>query len=432
MIEWFQQLSPNTQTSFWVISVCAMTNVACALLGCYLVLRRMSLLGDALSHAVLPGLVLAFVFSGTLNVGAMLIGAALVGLLSTVLIETLNRHGGVNADASIGVVFTSLFALGVVLIKRYGSSVDLDADCVLGGILEMVDLNVVPIAGYEIPRAIVTIVPVLLINIVFIGVFWKELLLSSFDNGLAKSMGFRPGLMHYSLMTLVALTTVASFEQVGSILVVAMLIAPGATAHLLTDRLRNMLIIAAAIGIITAFLGHFAAGWLNTNTAGTMAVIVGLIYLAAMLLSPRYGLISAMVRNLQTSLRILREDVLAMLYRLEELAVEYRLGPGEAIQAVGGGWLGLAALRSLRYRGLLRKEADTLRLTDRGREQARTLVRGHRLWEVYLVEQLGLPLDHVHEPAERMEHYIDDTLREHLAAELAEKATDPHGREIPE
>lgn len=431
MPEWFYQLDPNTQTDFWVISIGAMTNTACAVLGCYLVLRRMSLLGDALSHAVLPGLVVAFVLSGSLNIVSMAAGALLVGLLTTVLVETLHRHGGVAEDASMGVVFTSLFALGVILIKRYARTVDLDPDCVLNGVLELAEFNTVSLAGYELPRALVTIAPVLLLNVAFIVLFWKELLVSSFDPALATAMGIRAGLIRYLLMALVAVTAVASFEQVGSILVVAMLIVPGATAHLFSDRLRNMLWISAGIAIASAVLGHAAAVYFDTNTAGTMSVVVGLFYLVAVFFSPHYGILSTLVRNLQTSLRIVREDLLGMLYRLEELAVERPLTPREARKAVGGGLPARLGLRSLLRRGHARRDAEGLRLTDAGRQQAAQLVRSHRLWEAYLVEHLGLPPDHVHEPAMRMEHFIDEDLQERLSGEVAETTTDPHGREIP-
>jgi len=431
VFDWLSQLDPNTQTDLWVISIAAMTNVACALVGCYLVLRRMSLLGDAISHAVLPGLVVAFILSGTVSIAYMFVGALLVGLATALLTETLHRHGNVPEDASMGVVFTSLFALGVILIKRYGQAVDLDPDCVLNGLLEMVDENRVSVAGHSIPRALVTIGPILLLNLAFILLLWKELLITSFDSALATSMGFRAGMVHYALMALVALTTVASFEQVGSILVIAMLIVPGATAHLLTDRLSRMLAIAAALGVATAVLGHAAAVSFNTNTAGTMAVIVGLFYLAAVVGSPRYGLVSRLVRGLQTSLRIVSEDLLAMLYRLEELAIARPLGSEEATRALGGGLLPRLSLWILAWREEIRRTRGGLYLTDRGRERAAKLVRSHRLWEAYLVEQLGLPSDHVHEPAHRMEHFVDKSLQEELAAKLESARVDPHGRQIP-
>ncbi|NQT37939.1 MAG: metal ABC transporter permease [Planctomycetes bacterium] len=431
MFDWFGQLDMNTQADLWVIAVGAMTNTACALLGCYLVLRRMSMLGDAISHAVLPGLVVAFVLSGSLNIFYMFLGALVVGLLTTVLTETIHRQGSVPADSSMGVVFTSLFALGVILIKRYGETVDLDPDCVLNGLLEMVDFNLVVIGGYELPRAMMAIGPVLAINVLFIVVFWKELLVSSFDPALADTLGIKATLMHYLLMALVALTTVASFEQVGSILVVAMLIVPGATAYLLCDRLKTMLWISAGLACASAVLGHLAAVWLNTNTAGTMAVVVGLFYLTAVFLSPRHGIVVALVRRLRHSVRIVCEDLLGMLYRLEELAAGRRMEPREAVQAVGGRMAGRLGLWSLRRAKQVERVTGGLQLTDDGRHRARGLVRSHRLWEAYLVQFLGLPLDHVHEPAERMEHYIDAQLQQQLAANLDETALDPHGRKIP-
>jgi len=431
VVEWFNSLEPDTQAGLIVVTIGSLTNVACALLGCYLVLRRMSLLGDALSHAVLPGLVVAYVLAGSLNIAGMFIGALCVGLLTTFLTQALHRQGGVPADASMGVVFTSLFALGVILIKRYGQGVDLDPDCVLYGQIEYVELNTVMVWGYELPRALMSIGPVMLVDLAVIFVLWKELKLSSFDPALATTMGYSANLLHYLLMALVALTTVASFEQVGSILVIAMLIVPGATAHLLTDRLWIMMLIAAVLGVASAVLGYWVALRMDIAAAGPMAVVVGLFYLAAVLFSPRYGLISTLLRNLQVSLRIVREDLLAMLYRLEELKVARHLGSREAVRAVGAGMLADFGLWSLVRRGEIDRGASGLELTDAGRRRAVQLVRSHRLWEAYLVEHLGLPADHVHDPAERVEHFIDQRLQEQIEADLSDSRLDPHGRGIP-
>ncbi len=430
-MEWFGRLSLDTQSALWVILIGAMTNVTCALLGCYLVLRRMSLLGDAIAHAVLPGLVVAFLLSGTLHPGWMFLGALVVGLVTSTLVQLVHRHGGVGEDTAMGVVFTSLFALGVVLIRRYGQHVDLDPDCVLNGLLELADLNRVEIAGYAVPRAVVTVGPALLAVLGFIGLFWKELLVVSFDPALATSMGFPARWLHLALMALVALAAVASFEQVGSILVVAMFIVPGAAAHLLCDRLRTMLFVAAGIAVLSAVLGQRLAVWWDTNTAGTMAVVAGLIYLAAFAFSPRYGRLVVAARNATNALRIAREDLLAMLYRLEELGIQRPLGPREAALALGGGLLAASALWSSLWRKELQRQEGALRLTDRGRQRAAQLIRSHRLWEVYLVEHWGLPSDHVHEPAARIEHYLDKALQDQLAAQLAQDTQDPHGREIP-
>ncbi len=430
MDEWWNILVPADPLMLWTLAVALATNVACSLIGCYLVLRRMSLLGDALAHAVLPGLVVAFLFTGTLAIGAMFVGAFVAAVATTFLTQTLHRQGGIAQDASMGIVFTSLFALGVVLIKRYGEHVHIDAQCVLEGNLSLVTSSMIEIGGYEAPRAFFSILPVLLLNLATILLLWKELKITSFDSALATILGFRSNLIHYLLMGLVAATTVGSFEAVGSILVVAMLIVPAAAAHLLCDRLGWMLVTAAIIGALSAYGGFVASLVVETEPAGMMAVTGGLLYALAFLFSPRHGVVAAVVRNSRTTLRIVSEDLLALLFRLEELATARRLGPREAVQAVGGGFLPRLGLWLLaRQRFVV--AAPQLQLTDAGRRRAAQLVRSHRLWETYLVQSLGLPADHVHAPAERMEHFIDERMREELATDLGEAARDPHGRDIP-
>ena len=414
-----------------IMLVGALTNVACALVGCYLVLRRMSLMGDAIAHAVLPGLVLAFVFSGSLNIVPLFIGAAAVGLLTTFLTQTLHQYGRVPADASMGVVFTSLFALGVVLLKRYITGIHFDVACVYEGSLSSAALDTLPLGGWDVPRQLITVAPVVLLNIAVILLLWKELKISSFDPELSTAMGYSATAMHYLLMTLVAVTTVASFEAVGSILVIAMLIVPPATAQLLSDRLARMVALACVFAVLSAVLGYWFAHHWDVAPAGAMTVAAGGMYALAVLFAPQYGILSTLLRNLQTSLRILREDVLLMLYRLEELDATRRLAPREAIAAVGGGLLARWALWMLKHRGRVVERAGELHMTDDGRARAARLVSSHRLWEAYLHKHLGLPLDHVHASADRLEHYTQQPLREELKKALEDTQQDPHGREIP-
>jgi manganese/zinc/iron transport system permease protein len=428
-IDWHAFLSPVAGR---IILVGALTNVACALIGCFLVLRRMSLMGDAISHAVLPGLVLAFIVSGSLNIVPLFIGAALIGLLTTFLTQTLHQYGRVPTDASMGVVFTSLFALGVVLLKQYVSGVHFDVSCVWEGMLSKAALDTFELGGWNLPQQLKTIAPVVLVNIAIIALLWKELKISSFDPALSTTMGFSATAMHYLLMAVVAITTVASFEAVGSILVVAMLIVPPATAQLLCDRLSRMVLVACLFAVLSAVLGYWCAVHWNVEPAGTMAVVAGGMYGLAVLFAPQYGIVSAVVRNLQTTLRILREDLLLMLYRVEELDATKRLRPGEAVTAVGGGLLARWALAMLQRRGRVAVQDGRLQMTDDGRWRAARLVRGHRLWEAYLVKHLGLPLDHVHAPADRVEHFIQQPLRDQLQQAVDDAERDPHGREIPE
>ena len=429
IVDWYEQLEP----AYRVMLVAAITSVSCALVGCYLVLRRMSLMGDALSHAVLPGLVLAFIFSGTLDIAPLLLGAIAIGVLTTFLTQTLHEYGRVSTDASMGVVFTSLFALGVVLIKRYVYGVHFDAACVYEGSLlqAALDPETVRIGPWELPRLLATVCIVAAINLAVILMLWKELKLSSFDPILATSMGFSAVALHYLLMAMVAVTAVASFEVVGSILVIAMIIVPGATAHLLTDRLDRMVIIACGLGVCAAIIGYRLAEYFDVEPAGSMTVVAGGLFLAAVLASPRYGLVSRLIINARTSLRILREDLLAMLYRVEEHGQGQMLTRTAAAAAVGGGWMARTALAKLIRSGDIDVTQGQLLLTERGRKSAQQLVRTHRLWEAYLVQHLGLPADHVHEPAHRIEHFVTDELRHELEESLDESERDPHGRDIP-
>ena len=281
--------------------------VSCALLGNFLVLRKMSMMGDAISHAVLPGLAIAFLVTGARASLTMFIGAAVVGVLTAVFTQWISRFGKVDQGASMGIVFTTLFALGLVLIVRAADHVDLDASCVLYGAIELTPLDVVwrtKLFGMaiDLPRAALVLAPVCLVNTLFVVLFFKELRISSFDPELSSTMGINANHMHYLLMTLVAITTVAAFEVVGSIIVIAMLIVPAATAHLLTDRLHWMILVSVVLAIVSTILGHIFAlsftGWLGidaslidtTSTSGMIAVASGLIFAVALFLAPKHGI----------------------------------------------------------------------------------------------------------------------------------------------
>jgi ABC-type Mn2+/Zn2+ transport system permease subunit len=418
----------------WTILVAIIGNVSCALVGCYLVLRRLSLLGDAISHAVLPGIAVAFLLTGQFTGWPIVLGAMLVGVLTALLTEAIQKIGDVPEDSSMGVVFTALFAIGVLIISVLARHVDLDPGCVLYGQIESAPLRTDLILGVEVPRALLTLVPVLLATLAFLLLLWKELKLAAFDPDLATAMGFSAGLLHYLLMAWVAGVTVASFEAVGAILVVAMLIVPAATAHLLTDRLGWMMGVAALMAILSSVLGYWGARLLDTSVAGMMAVAAGGLFLLAVLFAPRHGVLGRLLRNLRLALRIAREDVLGELYRRQE-AVERgettEVGLEVAVaRKRAGGWIGGLVVRSLRWSGLVREVAGRLIPTPRGLARGRFLVRSHRLWETYLEQNSALPLDHLHDPAERMEHFIDPEMQAELEAEL-ERAVDPHGRKIP-
>lgn len=303
-------------TSFdtWIVVVGALCAVACALPGCFLVLRKMSMMGDAISHAVLPGLAIAFLITGTRASVPMFFGAAIAGVLTALFTQWIARFGNVDRGAAMGIVFTTLFAIGLIMIRQAADHVDLDPGCVLYGALEMTPLDTVGQTG--IPRAAIVNGGALLANLLIILVLFKEFRLGAFDGALADTLGFSSQFLHYLLMTMVAVTTVAAFESVGSIIVIAMLIVPPATALLLTRKLPTMLIIASATAAASALIGHIGAlivpGWFGmaaTTTSGMIALAAGILFTLAWLFSPTEGIVVKKLRSRELADPVFEESL---------------------------------------------------------------------------------------------------------------------------
>jgi manganese/zinc/iron transport system permease protein len=414
---------------FWTITVSALCGISCALPGCFLLLRRMSLLGDAISHGLLPGIALAVLLSGQVGGLPMMLGAMLFGLLTALLAQSLTSFAKVGEDASLGVVFTSLFALGVLLISISRQHLD---DCVFFGNASWIALYRYNLGGLEIPQTLVTAVVMLLITAGFLSLLWKELIIASFDPGLGTAMGYSAHLIHYLLIALVAGNTVTSFSLFGSIVVLAMFIVPPATAHLLTDRLAPMLFCSAGLAAASAAVGYWLAspGMLECDVGPMMAVVQGGFLLLAVLFAPRQGLLAKLLRRARLTLRIAAEEILAILYRGEEARTRVA-----SFQLKDHGFSRLTiglALHNLRRHGMVvQGDQGNWQLTDPGRRQGESIIRSHRLWEAFLGENFDLPLDHLHQPATRMEHFIGPELQRELADVLEKPSTDPHGRAIP-
>ncbi|MCG7410446.1 metal ABC transporter permease [Paenibacillus sp. ACRRX] len=294
-------------TDFWIIATGALVAISCGILGCFLVLRKMSLIGDAISHSVLPGIVIAFMISGSRDSLAMLLGASVVGLITVFLIQMF-QQSGVQSDASIGVVFTALFAVGVVLVSLNARQVDLDLDCVLFGEIAYVHWNTIDVFGIDyIPKAVWILGFTVAVIFVVIGLFYKQFKICAFDPAMALACGIPVALFHYLLMGLVSMTTVASFESVGAILVVGMLIVPAATAYLLTERLSVMIIYSVLIGIACAVLGYYTAAWLDASIAGMMVTVAGALFVLAFIFSPSHGMLARLIK--QRKLAVLHSQV---------------------------------------------------------------------------------------------------------------------------
>jgi len=298
----------------WIALMGFLITTACGLVGNYLILRRMALVGDAISHSVLPGLAVGFIVlniwaGGSSHDGeiqslshhpvhtwkplAMFLGALGAGALTTLLIELIHKKTRVKQDSAIGIVFSTLFALGVILICLFADKVDLDQECVLYGEIAFVPLK--PFTtwfGVSIaPPDVIRMAGITLLTILLISLFYKELLVSSFDPALAASMGINATVVHYGLMAILSLVVVSAFESAGAILVVAMLILPGATASLLSQRLPTMMCFSMVQAAITSILGIHLAVWLRCSIAAAMVVVGALLFLLAWIFNSQAGLL---------------------------------------------------------------------------------------------------------------------------------------------
>jgi manganese/zinc/iron transport system permease protein len=271
---------------------------ACAIPGTFLVLRKMAMISDAISHSILPGIVLGFFLVQDISSPLLIFMAALSGLLTVILVEIINKTGLVKEDTAIGLVFPALFSIGVIMIARNAGDVHLDTDAVLVGDLAFAPFDRFFIFNTDIgPKSLWVMGGILIFSLTLLIIFFKELKISTFDAGLASSLGFSPVVIHYALMSVTSITTVGAFDAVGAILVVALMIVPAAAAYLLTENLRWMIILAAFIGGLAALSGYWVAHFLNVSVSGAMATVLGIIFLITYLFAPAKGLISVLIKQ---------------------------------------------------------------------------------------------------------------------------------------
>ncbi|MFU8646893.1 metal ABC transporter permease [Lysinibacillus sp. RSDA_15] len=267
---------------FWVVVTGLLVGITCGIAGVFLILRKMSMIADAISHTVLFGIVMAYIITQSLNGFWMLIGAAVAGILTAYLVQLLHSSG-IQEDAAIGVVFTSLFAAGVLLITLFASNVHLDVEHVLMGEIAFVPWDRWTILGLAMPKAVWMLLLVLIINIVFLLLFFKEMKLATFDPVYAATIGIPVVFLHYGFMTSISFTTVAAFDSVGAILVVAMLIGPAATSYLISQTIKQMFIYSMLFGAAASVIGYYLAKLWDTSIAGMMATTVGLLFIITLI-----------------------------------------------------------------------------------------------------------------------------------------------------
>ncbi|QGG48394.1 metal ABC transporter permease [Heliorestis convoluta] len=365
-----------------IMLIASVVAVACALVGVFLVLRNMAMMSDAISHSVLLGIVLAFFLTRDLSSPALIIGAAMMGVITVVLVELLHQTRLVHEDAAIGIVFPLLFSIAVILISRHAANIHLDTDAVLLGELAFAPFDRFVYQGVDLgPKALYIMGAILLVNFFFISLFFKELKLVTFDPQLAAVLGISPIVVHYALMTLVSVTAVGAFDAVGSILVVALMIAPPATAYLLTDRLHVMIALSALVGILSAIGGFGMAYYLDASIAGSMATVAGIIFALAFLFAPERGVVAGTRRRMEQRWNFALVTLTIHLWHREKSAPV--VGKAYAIQELrqhlrwSTAYFASVVERAIR-RGLLTQRDDYVQLTEKGRRLAR---EGHGMGE---------------------------------------------------
>ncbi len=298
-------------------------SLACSIVGVFLVLRRHAMMSDSIAHSVLIGIVVAYFFTHDLGSPYLLLGAAAAGLLTVWLTELVIKTRLVSGDAGIGIIFPLLFSLGVILIVKYGGNTHLCPQHIIEGEILFATGQPLSIMGYELgSSAIYTSLGILLLNMIVVGLFFKEFKIATFDPALAAALGLSPAIIHYLLMSLVSVTAVGSFQYVGSILVIAFMIAPPATAYLLTHHLRNMMLLSCAIALFNAVLGYQGSYMYNVSVSGGMAVMTGLSFFVVFLAAPHRGLISVLYRRHSRRIEFAMSTMLFHLINHESTANE--------------------------------------------------------------------------------------------------------------
>lgn len=405
----------------WVwraLAASSMVGIMCGVLGCFIVLRQMSMIGDALSHAILPGVVIAFVFLGY-NVAGFFLGAVLAGIITAVGIAWAQQNVKTKSDAAIGIVFTAMFAIGVIGIswisKNEGVHLDLK-DFLFG--------NVLGVSNEDLWITLAVSLYVVLMVIIF----YRHLFITSFQPTIAQAMGIPTRFVHYMIMILLSFSVVAALQTVGVILVVAMLITPASSAILWSNNLRKILVISAFMGLLSAFIGLILAIIFNTTPGPAMAVVATFIYIFSALVAPSKGILARRFRKKKLNRRILMEDSIKYIFRhagdvidLERLASSLDISKRRARRLI----------RFLSDNKLIKSTAPPFQLTAKGDVLALKLIRAHRLWETYLVDEMGMDPEQIHEDAENYEHYLSDELLDEVDELLGSPSTDPHGSPIP-
>ncbi len=425
MSEWLDSLEAWHQVNSHLVRALLagiLVSIVCGVTGCFIILRRMAFLGDAIAHAMLAGVVAGYLlmkllFKAEANAPAMLLGSLLAGLTTVGMIGFVSRMSRIKEDTAIGIMYTGIFAVGGLLASLFSQYIHLDLLHFITGSVLAVEIADLWLIG---------IVCVFVVGVVTL--LFRALQLTSFDPVMAASIGIPVVAIDYLLTVCTSMVVVSAVNIVGVILVVGMLVTPAATAYLICDRLSRMLWAAAGFAVNSFLIGYWVSTTINVAPGSSIVVAGTAQFLLVLTVAPRYGLVSDWLRRRRMVPQPLIEDVLSCVLKAAGAKVamstifEYVREPAERIRS---------AVRTLERQSLLEISGEHVQLTDLGEREARRLLRAHRLWETYL-ERLGTPAEELHQHAHRLEHLHDENAVDYLDDKLGHPLLDPHGKEIPE
>jgi manganese/zinc/iron transport system permease protein len=412
----------------WVVLGSSLLGGAAGGLGAFAFLQRKSLLGDVLAHAALPGIGLAFLLVGSKQFVWLLLGAAVAAWLGALTINAIIRHTRIKQDAALGIVLSTFFGLGIVIlthIQKSGSGSQSGLNAFLFGQ-----------AAAMGPDDVSILVVVGALLLVVMGTAFSKFKLVTFDPGFARAAGIAVGWWQFLLTTMIVMAVVIGLQAVGVVLMAALLVIPAASARQWTDRLGLLIVLASLFGIISGVLGAYFSSLAPRLPTGPFVVVaVSLVFAVSILVAPERGLVSRWRMHLQNRRSMSDDHILKVLFKaclqapstagahtMEQIANLWSFTSGEL----------RSGLRRLTRRGLLQRvDPDRYCLTPEGRDAGARILRRHRLWEVYLTRYLELPHDHVHRDAEEMEHIMTPEMEKRLEELLDRPETDPHDQVIP-
>ncbi len=421
-IEFFTFQYPNIK---YVVFGSVLLSISAAVVGCFTFVKKKALLGDVVSHAVLPGICISFLISGTKDPFTLIIGAFISGWLSILIMDGIVRNSKIKEDTATGLALSVFFGIGILLmtyIQHSGNAAQSGLDSFLFG--KAAALVGRDLLAFSVVAGIVLIV---------VFLFYKEFKLISFDHELAKAQGLPIKRLEFLLTSVTVLAVVTGIQAVGVVLMAAMLITPAAAARFWTNRLGSMILLSGIFAAFSGVTGAYVSYALPSMPTGPWIVmIISIIALVSIFFSPRKGITNRIYKRAKIQKQMLEENLLKSFYKLAERTEQSSFSFAELMNERGYGEPQLIqGLKKLKYHGFATRENEQWTLTREGFEKGKRIVRLHRLWELYLTKYLRLAPDHVHEDAETMEHVITPEIEAKLEKLMDFPELDPHGEDIP-